>query len=344
MRKRQKNPGYGTSKPSATVLHSKDVKSSTSPPNSMRFRKLLSWLASSTILASLAGAAYEYQKGYLHITFNRQLDNGAELEIFNHWPSSRVISEFRVVAEGEFKYHLTEGAVGKIDEKGGIELARYPSEFRRSPAAEYTEINGNEISAQNSIKFRLPPFTNVPILKLDAGLVRLEVNSAPTLAPLKIYERLLASFGMSQSTTVYRFLIQDGAWTQIALDTQIDLHDAVCREQFLNPKLQDSNETKISCQAEAEWPANDKTIGDATAEECESLSQLSHIFETVTRNKYIIGGKVQGTAMRRDGSGRPLILYVYVVENTRIICESGRITYFSDSMEQIRTFTKFVKK
>jgi hypothetical protein len=302
--------------------------------------KALSFIASAGLLVYFIGFTSEYIRGDTPISFSQALGGATELVVASNWPMDRKIETLRFDYIGPQKYATRKDTVALLHADGTMEFPDSPKEKERSPAKEFSELDGSIIRSKEMIKFRLPPFTNSPLHSHRSGIVEFTVATTPVFVPFRWLENVLAYLGIVNSTRSQRFLVQENHWTPVQADYSKNPIELSCREQWAGP-TSERKDTLPSCTAnnsDLEWGPVPSDTGDATAIECTKHAGVLSPFTTTTEHQYIVGGKVRGTLERPDGSGKPLILYVVIAPDTKVVCERGRFVLFYDSLEAIKYF------
>jgi hypothetical protein len=303
----------------------------------------VSFLGSAGFLLYFSGFLSEFLRGDTTIGYSQPLGDATELSINNTWPMDRKVRSLRFAFVGEQQYVTKKATWARIAADGTIEFPESPKEFERHPASEFVELDGSPLLAKSSIKFRLPPLINSPVHEHRSGLVEIALDSEAHFLPFRFVEACLGGFGlMKGSKRTYRFLISSSHWTPVAADFNESVRALVCRERWSGPDGEAGLSSACKGTIEPiEWGSIAREDdGDDLAAECTKKPEVKSPFSTKTVHHYLIGGKLEGTIPRADGTGRPLIKYGVIAPGTKVICESGRFISFTEAPEAIRSFRR----
>lgn len=147
----------------------------------------------------------------------------------NTGPTDRVIDKFRVKPPlgQQVMYKVTQDIVatlknGKVSIPGGA--------YSFVPAAEYKDLDGQIVSANSQLKFRLPPLSDRSWLEPEAALIEIEYVSHPNSFVLRGFEKALEFFSVMDSTTTVDFLVLKNYWTPVKTGVLKEAISQACRE------------------------------------------------------------------------------------------------------------------
>lgn len=191
---------------------------------------LLTFLAGSGILVALLAVSYQYYAGNVSLEFVQPVGRGYEFQFKNDTPSDRTVKTFRVDPPSPQKivYKITEDVYADVDGRGQVTLPG--GNISYVPAAEFKELDGQRLSANSSLKFRVPPLSSRSWMAPEATIVdvRFELESAnPALAAI---EKLLDTIGLHSRTRTIRYLVIENYW---AVSYSASLGEAIrvfCRD------------------------------------------------------------------------------------------------------------------
>lgn len=302
--------------------------------------KAISFAASAGLLVYFISASSEYIRGDILISYSKPVGNATELVLTSTCPVDRKIESLRFAFINDPEFVTKQQTIARVHQDGTLDLPDSPSEVMRWPAKEYSDLDGSIIPSKGVLTFRLPPFTNSPVVAFSGGVVELTVATRPAFGGFRWFEDALKYFGVMNAKRSQRFLVQESHWTPVPADYAKDIQELSCREKWTGPLSYDTSGTS-GCRAndaDLDWGPTPHDTGDAFAPECTKHPEITSPFTTVTEHRYIIGGKVRGTADRPDRTGRPLILFVIIDSGIKVVCERGRFVLFYDSLEPIRYF------
>lgn len=198
------------------------------PPS--RTWRIIEWLGAAGFLAGAFGVFYQYVVGDVQLEFVQSLSRGYEFQIKNDTPSDRLVTKFRVIPPmpQQVLYKVTQDIYAERNAKGEVVLPG--GNITYVPAAEFKELDGQEIPAKSSAKFRVPPLSSRSWIEPEASIVDIHFETAPTHPVLQAIEALLSTPGIRSNERTVRYLVLGNYWV---LSQSTSLKEAIrvaCRD------------------------------------------------------------------------------------------------------------------
>lgn len=196
----------------------------------------LAFLGSSGILVVLLGLVYQYCAGNVSLDFVQAAGRGYEFQLTNNTPSDRTVKIFRVDPPRTQKsvYKVSEDVYAQINEQGQVTLPGGNVSY--VPAAEFKELDGQNLLANSSLKFRIPPLSSRSWMQPEATIVDVRFELESTNKTLAALDSLLNLTGIRSRTRTVRFLVIENYWT-VSNSTSLDEAIRVfCRDNDLMAK------------------------------------------------------------------------------------------------------------
>lgn len=196
-----------------------------------RFVRLFGWLTASGLLVALLAGAYQHLVGNVALEFVQPLGRGYEFQLKNDTPSDRTVRSFRMTLPPQrFVFTTTEDVPLPMDESGRAIMP--PSHV---PVVEFKDLDGRLLPANSSLKFRVPPLTNLRWMRPDATIVDVQVDLSASNPLLASLDAALQVTGLRLQSKTVRYLVIDNYWTvtdSTSLDEAIRVY---CRETDSTP-------------------------------------------------------------------------------------------------------------
>lgn len=190
--------------------------------------------ASGVLLAlatALATAAYFHFFGNVTLQYERALDRGYEFSLRNDTPSDRTIGQFRLrfPVDQKVVFKITKDIFGTLNEKA--DSIRLPGgNIHEVPASNFRELDGRVISANEKIKFRIPPLSNHSWVEPDATIVVAEYSFKSTNRVLAAADWALSFIGLSADQHSARFVVLNNNWWPTNVTSKDEAIRQLCRD------------------------------------------------------------------------------------------------------------------
>jgi len=196
----------------------------------VRSSKISAFFVSSGIFLALLASAYQYFAGNISLEFVQAIGRAYEFQLKNDTPSDRIVKFFRVDPPHVQKvvYRITEDIYANVDDQGRVTLPGGNVSY--VPAAEFKELDGQKLSANSVLKFRIPPLSSRSWMAPEATIVDVRYELESSNFFLSSIETLLDAAGIRPHARTVRYLVVENYWT-ISHSTSIDeaLH-IFCRD------------------------------------------------------------------------------------------------------------------
>jgi len=184
-------------------------------------KEWLSFLVGSGIFLVVLGSVFQYLTSNVSLEFIQPVGRAYEFQLKNNTPSDRVVQSFRVDLPQEQMVisKLTEDVYVKMDEEGKVILPGGNKTY--VPAAEFKELDGQVVSANSSLKFRIPPLMSRSSMSTEALIVDVRYETRPSRHVLACIENILDFAGIHLGRQNVRYLVIENYWT-ISRSTSIN--------------------------------------------------------------------------------------------------------------------------
>lgn len=173
----------------------------------------VAFLAGSGILLAMLTVAYQYQSGDVSLEFVQASGRAYEFQLKNDTPLDRMVKTFRVKPPPAQKivYRIIEDIYANIDDQGRVSLPG--GNISHVPAAEFKELDGQRLTANSSLSFRIPPLSSRSWAQPEATIVDMSFEHEPANAILAWLESLFEATGIRSNTRTVRYLVIENYWT-----------------------------------------------------------------------------------------------------------------------------------
>lgn len=199
--------------------------------------KGFTWLGSTGLILAALTAWFTYLARDVELGFSKNLTLGYELQLKNTGPADQVVEKFRVLPPTgqQVIYKITEDVSGTFHPDGTVSLPGGNKMY--VPAAEFKELDGKEIPAQSTLKFRVPPLADRSWVQPEAALVDIEyfvISKNPFLYRVESALRLV---GLSSGQKKASFLVINNYWSPVQPGSIKSAIAQACREDAMIAKL-----------------------------------------------------------------------------------------------------------
>jgi hypothetical protein len=205
-------------------------------PMVSKLLRVLGWLASTTgAVTVIATLSYKFVVGTVDFEFIKESGRGYELKLINNSPVERTINSFRIVPDfkQQVVFKITKGVYAE-ETKDGVILPG--GNITSIPAYEFKEIDGYDLSADDSLIFKAPPLSSRDYLSPEAMLIYVKYKTTPKNKLFSSIESVLTKFGFHDSENLKPYIVSSNYWNPVSQTKDVDVMKIACRDddQFNN--------------------------------------------------------------------------------------------------------------
>ncbi|MDY0917608.1 hypothetical protein [Pseudomonas viridiflava] len=174
--------------------------------------------------------AYNFIVEDVSLKFVKPFGRYSIFELENDSPSDQTIESFTVTfPEGQpLVARTTRDVYGNQSDTGEITLPGGNAGW--IPTVEFSELNGQIISANKKKTFRLPPASSIDYLKLEAGVFDIKYYTHPNNKILRSIDDGLKWIGLKNTDTKIRYLMVNNYWSPTTSTSLNEALKLACRD------------------------------------------------------------------------------------------------------------------
>lgn len=98
------------------------------------------------------------------------------------------------------------------------------------PAVEFHELDGKELQANSTHKFRMPPLSSKDYMQPVAAILEIQYDVLPTNSLLAGIDKVLRAMGLRNDHTKTRYLVVDNYWHETRSESLGEAIRIACRD------------------------------------------------------------------------------------------------------------------
>lgn len=181
------------------------------------------------VFGVLITTAYNFIVGDVSIRFDKPYGRYYAFTMENDSPSDQIIENFKVIyPEGQPLVGRTTRAI-YADKVLGKGVTLPGGNIGWIPTVEFSELDGREINAGKTLKFRLPPSSSIDYIELEAAIFDLVYRTHPTNGLLAHMDSALKWIGLRSNEIKTRYVMVDNYWSPTSSNSMNEALRIACR-------------------------------------------------------------------------------------------------------------------
>ncbi|UST93788.1 hypothetical protein [Pseudomonas siliginis] len=196
----------------------------------LRGGRLLGLLITTGAIGFIAASAYGFFVKDISLDFIRPYGRYYIFQLSNETPVDQRVSSFKVIPPGpqSLIFRITRDIYGELDINGSATLPG--GNISWIPAVEFHELDGKELQAHSTHKFRMPPLSSRDYMQPVAAILEVQYDVLPTNGILAGLDKILRAIGLRNSSTKTRYLVVDNYWHETRSESLGEAIRIACRD------------------------------------------------------------------------------------------------------------------
>jgi hypothetical protein len=196
--------------------------------------KFFAFLATSGFLLVITTGLFRYVSGEVVLEYIGTTGRGYEFQLRNESPVDKTIVSLRIAppTPQAVVYKTIKAMSLEQDENGNAILPGGTS--WQVPAAVFKDLDGHNIQANSTLRFRVPPLVDNEWVVPGALKVDVPYATRSSSWILERLEALVARLGSTRTNQKPQFIVIDNYWMDIGSQRGIDAMQVYCRENDSN--------------------------------------------------------------------------------------------------------------